>query len=159
MCPSLNTWRAMKIEESTVQMHMCPHKIRTGWSTWPSVITRLTSPRPCVIYMLWEQIAKCDRPQMVLFGRCKVGGVVVRGYHIIQTHPKSNWLSKKNIVVLLTLGIIKLPYAFKMRQDYLSTSYLDQKYLPSERSETREIWIHPSNMCWDNPVSSLRHMV
>ena len=37
------------------------------------------------------------------------------------------------------LGFIRLPYAFKMRQDYLSTSYLDQKYLPSERSETREI--------------------
>ena len=54
---------------------------------------------------------------------------------------------------------IRLPYAFKMRQDYLSTSYLDQKYLPSERSETREIWIDPSNVCWDNPVSSLRHMV
>ena len=35
--------------------------------------------------------------------------------------------------------IIRLPYAFKMRQDYLSTSYLDQKYLPSERSETKEI--------------------
>ena len=35
--------------------------------------------------------------------------------------------------------LIRLPYAFKMRQDYLSTSYLDQKYLPSERSETREI--------------------
>ena len=35
--------------------------------------------------------------------------------------------------------IIRLPYAFKMRQDYLSTSYLDQKHLPSERSETREI--------------------
>ena len=30
---------------------------------------------------------------------------------------------------------IILSYAFKMRQDYLSTSYLDQKYLPSERSE------------------------
>ena len=37
------------------------------------------------------------------------------------------------------LDTIRLPYAFKMRQDYLSTSYLDQKYLPSERSETREI--------------------
>ena len=34
---------------------------------------------------------------------------------------------------------IRLSYAFKMRQDYLSTSYLDQKYLPSERSEKREI--------------------
>ena len=31
--------------------------------------------------------------------------------------------------------IIILSYAFKMRQDYLSSSYLDQKYLPSERSE------------------------
>ena len=40
---------------------------------------------------------------------------------------------------LKTVDIIRLPYAFKMRQDYLSTSYLDQKYLPSERSETREI--------------------
>ena len=30
---------------------------------------------------------------------------------------------------------IILSYAFKMRQDYLSSSYLDQKYLPSERSE------------------------
>ena len=30
-------------------------------------------------------------------------------------------------------------YAFKMRRDYLSTSYLDQKYLPSEQSDTREI--------------------
>ena len=37
-----------------------------------------------------------------------------------------------------------------MRRDYLSTSYLDQKYLPSERSDTREIWIDPSNVCWDN---------
>ena len=35
--------------------------------------------------------------------------------------------------------VIRLPYAFKMGQDYLSTSYLDQKCLPSERSETREI--------------------
>ena len=26
-------------------------------------------------------------------------------------------------------------YALKMREDYLSTSYLDQKYLPSEQSE------------------------
>ena len=32
-------------------------------------------------------------------------------------------------------SLIILSYAFKMRQDYLSTSYLDQKYLPSERSE------------------------
>ena len=72
------------------------------------------------------------------------------------------------IMVCVSLGVmtlwhrwdnIRLPYAFKMRQDYLSTSYLDQKYLPSERSETREIWIDPSNVCWDNPVSSLRHMV
>ena len=28
------------------------------------------------------------------------------------------------------LKIIRLPYAFKMRQDYLSTSYLDQKISP-----------------------------
>ena len=41
--------------------------------------------------------------------------------------------------LFLVYCIIRLPYAFKMRQDYLSTSYLDQKYLPSERSETREI--------------------
>ena len=34
-----------------------------------------------------------------------------------------------------------------MRQDYLSTSYLDQKYLPTECSETREILIDPSNVC------------
>ena len=34
---------------------------------------------------------------------------------------------------------IILSYAFKMRQDYLSTSYLDKKYFPSERSEMREI--------------------
>ena len=54
---------------------------------------------------------------------------------------------------------IILSYAFKMRQDYLSTSYLDQKYLPSERSETREIWIDPSNVCWDNPVSFWIHMI
>ena len=33
-----------------------------------------------------------------------------------------------------------------MRQDYLSTRYLDQKYLPSESSETGEIWIDPSNV-------------
>ena len=54
---------------------------------------------------------------------------------------------------------IILSYAFKMRQDYLSTSYLDQKDLPSERSETREIWIDPSNVCWDNPVSFWIHMM
>ena len=55
--------------------------------------------------------------------------------------------------------IIILSYAFKMRQDYLSTSYLDQKYLPSERSKTSEIWIDPSNVCWDNLVSFWRHMM
>ena len=33
--------------------------------------------------------------------------------------------------------IIILSYAFNMRQDYLSTSYLDQKYLPIERSENK----------------------
>ena len=55
--------------------------------------------------------------------------------------------------------LIRLSYAFKMRQDYLSTSYWDQKYLPSERSETREIWIDPSNVCWDNPVSFWMHMM
>ena len=54
---------------------------------------------------------------------------------------------------------IRLSYAFKVRQDYLSTCYLDQKYLPSERSETREIWIDPSNVCWDNPVSFWMHMM
>ena len=37
-----------------------------------------------------------------------------------------------------------------MRWDYLSTSYLDQKYLPSDQSDKREIWIDPSNVCWDN---------
>ena len=46
-----------------------------------------------------------------------------------------------------------------MRQGYLSTSYLDQKYLLSERSETREIWIDPSNVCWDNLVSFWKHMM
>ena len=55
--------------------------------------------------------------------------------------------------------IIILSYAFKMRQDYLSTSYLDQKYLPSERSETSEIWIDQSNVCWDNLVSFWKHMM
>ena len=40
-----------------------------------------------------------------------------------------------NISFSLTAETIILSYAFKMRQDYLSTSYLDQKYLPSERSE------------------------
>ena len=43
-----------------------------------------------------------------------------------------------------------LLYAFKMRQDYLGTSYLDQKYLPGEQSKRREIWIDPSHVCWDN---------
>ena len=42
------------------------------------------------------------------------------------------------IYIYIYIYII-LPYAFKMRRDYLSTSYLDQKYLPSERSDTREI--------------------
>ena len=46
--------------------------------------------------------------------------------------------------------IIILSYAFKMRQDYLSTSYLDQNI---------EIWIDPSNVCWDNPVSFWGHMM
>ena len=55
--------------------------------------------------------------------------------------------------------LIILPYAFKMRQDYLSTSYLDQKYLPSERSEMRGMWIDPSNVWWDNLVSFWKHMV
>ena len=40
-----------------------------------------------------------------------------------------------------------------MRQDYLSTSYLDKKYFQSEQSEMIEMWIDPSNVCWDNPVS------
>ena len=55
-------------------------------------------------------------------------------------------LNAKKIVTRSIININLLPpetiilsYAFKMRQDYLGTSYLDQKYLPSERSETREI--------------------
>ena len=40
-----------------------------------------------------------------------------------------------NIIICIQNETIILSYAFKMRQDYLSTSYLDQKYLPSERSE------------------------
>ena len=59
----------------------------------------------------------------------------------------------------MPVEIIILSYAFKMRQDYLSTSYLDQKYLPRERSKTREIWMDPSNVCWDNLVSFWRHMM
>ena len=59
----------------------------------------------------------------------------------------------------IRVEIIILSYAFKMRQDYLSTNYLDQKYLPSERSKTREIWMDPSNVCWDNLVSFWRHMM
>ena len=46
-----------------------------------------------------------------------------------------------------------------MRQDYLSTSYLDQKYIPSERSKAREIWIDLSNVCWDNLVSFWKNMI
>ena len=46
-----------------------------------------------------------------------------------------------------------------MRQGYLSTCYLDQKYLPSERRESREIWIDSSNVCWDNLVSFWKHMM
>ena len=49
--------------------------------------------------------------------------------------------SKLEYVLQYDCGRIILSYAFKMRQDYLSTSYLDQKYLPSERSETREIFL------------------
>ena len=64
--------------------------------------------------------------------------VPVQEINIISHAFNSNW------------DTIILPYAFKMRRDYLSTSYLDQKYLPSERSDTREIWIDPSNVCWDN---------
>ena len=64
-----------------------------------------------------------------------------------------------SLILAVIWIIIILSYAFKMRQDYLSTSYLDQKYLPSERSETREIWIDPSNVCWDNHVSFWRHMM
>ena len=41
----------------------------------------------------------------------------------------------KKLYELKEGDIIILSYAFKMRQDYLSTSYLDQIYLPSERSE------------------------
>ena len=37
-----------------------------------------------------------------------------------------------------------------MRQDNLSTGYWDHKYLPSESSKTREIWIDHSNVGWDN---------
>ena len=49
---------------------------------------------------------------------------------IIITHN-----TKGRKFVVSHLVPIILSYAFKMRQDYLSTSYLDQKYLPSERSE------------------------
>ena len=73
-------------------------------------------------------------------------------YPILCRHVNCN----RNQTLVLQLDIIILSYAFKMRQDYLSTSYLNQKYLPSERSETREIWIDPSNVCWDNPVSFLK---
>ena len=72
-----------------------------------------------------------------------------RFYVIIIFHGDNYILSAVYLLVLMDLNLAKfvkvyqvlpfpniiLSYAFKMRQDYLSTSYLDQKYLPSERSE------------------------
>ena len=49
-------------------------------------------------------------------------------------------------IPLLLFNIIRLPYAFKMRQDYLSTSYLDQKYLPSERTFHYQNWLKYSKL-------------
>ena len=40
-----------------------------------------------------------------------------------------------------------LIYYHMPSQNYLSISYLDQKYLLSEQSELREISIDPSNVC------------
>ena len=68
------------------------------------------------------------------------------------------WQLKGNVWNILQQNMI-LSYTFKMRQDYLSTSYLNQKYFPSERSETREIWIDPSNVCWDYLVSLWKHIM
>ena len=57
--------------------------------------------------------------------------------YLTQLNSCTRFISELSKAILL--WFIILSYAFKMRQDYLSTSYLDQKYLPSERSETREI--------------------
>ena len=70
-----------------------------------------------------------------------------RGLNILYFISHKNGLSRAKILChnplphngYTCIEIIILPYAFKMRRDYLSTSYLDQKYLPSERSDTREI--------------------
>ena len=63
--------------------------------------------------------------------------------HITQRQRDQYVLSRRRcstcdhgkVNVISSCDLIILSYAFKMRQDYLSTSYLDQKYLPSERSE------------------------
>ena len=41
------------------------------------------------------------------------------------SYCEDSWHYK--ITICLQDETIRLPYAFKMRQDYLSTSYLDQK--------------------------------
>ena len=57
--------------------------------------------------------------------------------HLIPAVQKKNRISSplRGLGENEGVNIIILSYAFKMRQDYLSTSYLDQKYLPSEQSE------------------------
>ena len=69
------------------------------------------------------------------------------------------WISAHCMVSVKITNNIILSYAFKIRQDYLSSSYLDKTYLLSKRSEMMEIWIDQSNVCWDNLFSCQKHMI
>ena len=68
-----------------------------------------------------------------------MSGLLIRN-HILLYLDVHNIFYRFNMLLLrcVIYNTIILSYDFKMRQDYLSTSYLDQKYLPSERSETTE---------------------
>ena len=89
--------------------------------------------------------------------------------------PPTYWLSVKvsgmmrseefttfwsDFICKIAKGMRKiLSYALKMRQDYLSTRYLDQFISPSFRYTHSGDIFDPSNYCWDNPVLFWMHMI
>ena len=97
----------------------------------------------CVLYRKVETNADChalqedlrsleewERHRCMSFNAAKCSSIAI-------TRKQKKVLHQYSLhnQILECVDSIILSYAFKMRQDYLSTSYLDQKYLPSERSE------------------------
>ena len=140
---SYDTWTSQNTSHPD---HVCDNHLIASHVKWINAL--LASP------ISWE------------LGHAHVTNVMhvnLRGKNVTRTnekgkHPCSTLtvflIFSRYFICKLVKGVRKISsYAFKMRQDYLSTRYFDQFISPSFRFAHSGDIYDPSNKCGDNPVS------